>query len=182
MRRIATFCALTLCLANAGWVTASETVRTEAAGLRFAVPPTWVRTLAPSDVRAAQYRIPRAASDSEDPELIMFFFGNTKGGGVQENLDRWYAQFTQPDGSPSRDAAVLTIRTVKGLRVTAVDLSGSYTGMQPRTDPKPGYRMLAAVVEGKGGPWFFKVVGPQASMAQAKDELDAMLLSLEPHG
>jgi hypothetical protein len=45
---------------------------------------------------------------------------------VDENLDRWYGQFTQRDGRPSRDAAVLTTRTVNGLKVTAVDLTGTY--------------------------------------------------------
>ena len=33
---------------------AGETTRTEAVGLRFAVPTAWTRVLAPSDVRAAQ--------------------------------------------------------------------------------------------------------------------------------
>jgi len=159
---------------------ASETVRTEAAGLRFAVPREWTRVPAPSDVRAAQYRIPRAAGDSGDTELILFFFGKAKGGSVQENLDRWYAQFTRPDGRPSRDAAILTIRTVKGLRVTAVDVTGTYLGAAPG-GPRPDSRMLAAVVEGEDGPWFFKAVGPQATIAAAQAGFEQMLSSLEAH-
>ncbi len=164
---------------------AAETARTEAASLRYAVPTAWTRVPAPSDVRAAQYTIPRVAGDDEDGELILFFFGEDKGGGADENLTRWYGQFTEPDGRPARDAAVLTIRTVNGLRVTAVDLSGTYVGTQmpggKKAEPKPGFCMLAAVIEGKGGPWFFKALGPAATMAQAKTGFDKLLDSVDVH-
>jgi hypothetical protein len=164
---------------------AGDTMRQESAGLRYAMPRDWTRVPAPSDMRAAQYQIPRAAGDSEDGELILFFFGTNQGGGVEDNLQRWYRQFVQPDGRKSEDAAVLTKRTVGALKVTAVDLSGTYTPMAqpgaPATAAKSGYRMLAAVVEGPGGPWFWKGVGPEKTMAAAKAAFDAMLLSVEPH-
>src|SRR5437870_4368422 len=105
MLRSVTFLALALAMpVSAG------AARTESANLRYAVPPTWTRVPAPSDVRAAQYTIPHAGDDKEDGELILFFFGAGKGGGADENLTRWYAQFTEPDGRPSRDAAVVTTR------------------------------------------------------------------------
>lgn len=163
---------------------AADTVRTEAARLRFAAPASWTRVPAPSDFRAAQWKIPRAADDKEDGTLVLYYFGAGKGGGVEENLDRWYGQFTQPDSRPSRDAAVITVKTVNGLRVTAVDLSGTYQGMGmggAKDAAKPGYRMLAAVVEGEGGPWFWKAIGPEATIAAAKSGFDAMLASLEVH-
>lgn len=163
---------------------AADMVRTEAAHLRFAVAAPWTRVPAPSDFRAAQWKIPHAEEDKDDGSLVLYFFGEGKGGGVQENLDRWYAQFTQPDGRPSRDAATITMKTVNKLRITAVDLSGSYEGMGMggnKDAPKPNYRMLAAVVEGEGGPWFWKALGPAATMAGAKNGFDAMLASLEAH-
>ena len=163
----------------------ADTPRTEDASLRYHVPAGWTRVPAPSDVRAAQYTIPRAPGDAEDGELILFFFGAGKGGSADDNLTRWYAQFTQPDGRASRDAAVLNIRTIKGLRVPAVDLGGTYVGTQmpgsQKPSPKPGYRMLAAVVEGEGGPWFFKALGPAATIARAKDDFDKLLESVEAH-
>lgn len=160
---------------------AGETIRTEAAGLRFTVPKEWSRVPAPSDVRAAQFQIPLAGNDPEDAELVLFYFGQGKGGGVQDNLDRWYGQFSEPDGRPARDAAVLTIKTINGLRVTSVDLAGTYTGLGPGATPKPAYRMLAAVVEGPAGPWFFKAVGPHATISQAKPGFDALLASVGAH-
>jgi hypothetical protein len=160
-------------------------VRTESAGLRFTLPSDWPRVPAPSDVRAAQWRIPRAPGDAEDGELILFFFGSGQGGAAEDNLDRWYRQFTQPDGRPSREAAVVTTRTVRGLKVTSVDLPGTYSGGTmapgPATKPKPGARLLGAIVEGGDGPWFFKGIGPDATMTRARPAFEALLGSVEAH-
>ena len=112
--------------------------------------------------------------------MVLFHFGAGQGGGTQENIDRWLGQLTQPEGAATKDKAVTVIRTVNGLKVTAVDASGAYTGMADKT-PKPGWRMLGAVVEGKGGPWFWKAVGPAATVAAAKDGFDALIGSVEAH-
>lgn len=176
--------AVLLLLALVSPALAAEATRTEAARLRFSVPPAWTRVPAPSDFRAAQMKIPRAGEDKDDGSLVLYHFGEGKGGSVEENLERWYGQFTQPDGKPSRDAAVITMKTVNKLRITAVDLSGTYSGMGmggAKEAAKPGYRMLAAVVEGQGGPWFWKAIGPEATIAGAKAGFDAMLASLEAH-
>src|SRR5258705_1240025 len=128
----------------------AEPVRTQAAGLRFAHPSEWTRVPAPSDMRAAQFRVPKAGSDAEDAEAVLFFFGPGKGGGAQENLERWYGQMTQPDGKPSKDAGTVVIKTVKNLKVTMLDLPGTYKGMPAPGAPatsKDGYRLLAAAVE-----------------------------------
>jgi hypothetical protein len=175
MRRIAG-----LLLIAASAAVAADTIRTQAAGLRFSLPAAWVRVPAPSDMRAAQYRLPKAG-DAGDGELVLFFFGPGKGGSKDANLDRWYGQFTQPDGRPSRDAATVATRKVHGLDVTTVDLSGAYSGMSPHEKAQGDTRMLAAIVEGEGGPWFFKAIGPSATMAAAKPGFDAMIDSLEVH-
>ena len=159
-------------------------VRTQAAGLRFSIPSEWVRVPAPSDMRAAQFRVPKSGSDAEDAEAVLFFFGEGKGGGAQDNLDRWYGQMTQPDGKPSKDVGTVTIKTVNSLKVTALDLPGTYKGMPaPGTaaTTQPGYRLLAAVVEGEGGPWFFRIVGPDATVKAAKPAFDAFIESVEAH-
>ena len=176
--RAKTFLLLVVTAMSAG---AADTVRTEAVGLRFTVPAGWTRVPAASDVRAAQWRIPGAGGDAE---LVLFYFGKGKGGSVQENLDRWYGQFTEPDGRPARDVAVVTIRTVHGLRVTQVDLPGTYRPAPMgggRNEPMEGARLLAAIVEGDDGPWFFRAVGPDATVTAAKAGFDALLASLEPH-
>jgi hypothetical protein len=160
---------------------ASDPVRNEAVGLRFAVPAEWTRVPAASDVRAAQWRIPGSGGDGE---LVLFYFGKGKGGSAPENLERWYAQMTEPDGRASRDAGVVTIRTVNGLRVTFLDLPGTYHPMPAGgggAEARPGFRVLAAVVEGADGPWFFRAVGPDATIGAARSGFEALLASVEAH-
>src|SRR5262249_46061099 len=139
---------------------------------------------AASDVRAAQWRIPPASPDGPEGELVLFFFGKGKGGSAQENLARWYGQVTEPDGRPSRDAGVVTIRTVNGLHVTSLDLPGPYRPPPAggsAAESHPGSRLLATVVEGDDGPWFFRAVGPEATMAAARSGFEALVGSVEAH-
>ena len=164
----------------------ADTVRTEAAHLRFAHPSEWTRVPAPSDMRAAQFRVPKSGADAEDAEAVLFFFGTGQGGSAADNLERWYRQMTQPDGKPSKDAALVTIKTVNALKVTMLDLPGTYqpmpsAGRGGEATPKPGYRMLAAMIEGAPGPWFFRLVGPDATVKAAKPAFEAMLGSVEAH-
>jgi hypothetical protein len=46
------------------------------------------------------------------------------------------------------------------------------------SSPQPGFRLLGAVVEGPGGPWFFKATGPDATLGPQKDAFVAMLKSV----
>jgi hypothetical protein len=159
----------------------SDGACTEVTRLRFSMPRRWERVPAGSAMRAAQFRIPKARRDKEDGELVLFQFGEAKGGGLSDNVERWYSQFTQPDGRSSKEAAVVSTRAVHGLNVKVIDLSGTYRPqMGPMEHPtKPGYRLLAAVVEGQGGPWFWRAVGPAETMAEAKEGFDALIESLE---
>lgn len=177
------FLTLLVLVAVASFASA-EAVRTQAAGLRFSHPSEWTRVPAPSDMRAAQFRIAKVGSDTEDAEGVLFFFGPGQGGTTQDNLDRWYSQMTQPDGKASKDAGTVVIKTTKGLKVTALDLPGTYKGMPAPGAPattNPGFRLLAAAIEGAGGPWYFRIVGPDATVKAAKPAFDALLESVEAH-
>ena len=150
-------------------------------GLRFAVPAGWERVQATSPMRAAQFRIPRAGRGQEDGDLVLVRFDDPKGGEVSDFVARWYAQFTQPDGRPSKEAATATKQSVNGLSVEVIDLSGTY---RPALGPmdhveKPGWRLLGAVVRGDGGPWYLRAVGPAATIEDAKAGFDALVGSLE---
>jgi hypothetical protein len=46
--------------------------------------------------------------------------------------------------------------------------------------PQPDSRLLGAVVEGEGGPWFFKLVGPAATVEAARDEFFTLLRTVRP--
>ena len=178
-------CAIALLALLALPAAAADTVRTESVGLRFSVPSQWVRVPAPEAEWAARWRLPRAVGNRQDGDLVLFYFGKGTGGSSEETLARWHAAFFQPDGRPSRDVSTVTVRTVHGLRMTALDLAGTYkpgpTRDGPKPPPRPGQRMLAAMIEGEEGPWFFEATGPAATIAQAKPGFDAMLDALEAH-
>jgi len=86
-------------------------VSAQTATLHFTAPKDWIVKPSSSAMRVAQYALPRAAGDTEDGELIVYFFGG-QGGSVQANLDRWVGQMEQPDGRSSKAVATTEALTV----------------------------------------------------------------------
>jgi len=150
-------------------------------GFSFQAPTSWKSEKPSSGMRLAQYRVDPAPGDTEPGECALFHFPGT-GGSVQANIDRWIGQFQQPDGTNSADHAKVETFTSEGLNVTYVDVAGTYTGgmsgMGAPADPKPGYRMVAGVVEMPAGPWFMKCTGPASTMEATAPGLKSMLRSV----
>ena len=153
-----------------------------AAALKFDVPKGWVSKTPASSMRVAEFTLAKAPGDAEDATVIVYFFGG-QGGSVQANMDRWIGQMAQPGGKPSKDVAnTSTMQTATGLKVSLVDVSGTYVaevtpGSTERLN-KPGFRQIAAVVETPEGPYFVKLTGPAGTVAKWKETLDAFLRSL----
>lgn len=146
-------------------------------------PAEWVEEKPTSAMRKAQLRLPRAAGDADDATLVVFHFG-PMAGSVDANLDRWLSQMAQPDGKPSREKARIERGESAGMKRTILDVSGRYVaeampGGGDRMD-KPGWRMVAAVVEAKDGAFYVKVVGPQKTVAAHEKGIRAFLDSLKP--
>lgn len=141
--------------------------------LRFTAPDGWQAVPPTSQMRKAEFRLPRADGDSEDAELAVFHFGAGMGGGVQANLDRWVGQIAQPDGSDSHAKMHVDHESVRQMPLTVLDVSGTYVASlmpgSPEHFDKPGFRMLAAVVESPGGDWFVKLTGPARTVEKWED-------------
>ena len=147
---------------------------------RIVVPAGWVEQTPTSNMRKAQFSLPKVGGDPEDAELVAFYFGQGQGGSVEANIDRWIGQISQPDGSSSKDKAKTSSREVAGMKVTMVDVSGTYSNtMMGNSSPRPGYRMLAAVIETGEGPWFFKLVGPEKTVSKWSGSFDQFINSLK---
>lgn len=120
-------------------------------------------------MRAAQYKLPKTQGDAEDATLVLYYFGQGQGGATQANIDRWISQMHQPDGADSKERAKSETFTVNGLKVTAVDVVGTYSAeMSPGSGDfasKPNYRLRAAVVETPKGSYFAKLAGPEKTVA-----------------
>src|ERR1700745_2955872 len=95
--------------------------------LHFTAPAEWVTEPPSSKMRAAQYKLPKAEGDKEDASLVIYYFGETEGGSVSGNIKRWISQMQQPDGSNAKDKARTDSLTVNGLKISTVDLTGTYT-------------------------------------------------------
>lgn len=151
-------------------------------GIHVKVPEGWTSSPPTSNMRAAQFSLPPAEGDAEPAELVVYYFGPGGAGGVQANLDRWYGQFQQPDGKPSKEVAKVHNSEVAGMPVTSVDVSGRYVAAMtpgaPGAHDKPGFRMLAAIVEAPDGAYYFKLVGPEKTVAAHAEAFAAMVADI----
>ena len=133
-------------------------------------------------MRVAQFALPRAAGDAADAELVVYYFGGS-GGTVDANIERWLGQMQQPDGKPSSAVAKRESRTVNGLKVTLVDVGGTYVAeMTPGSAQRhnsPNFRLRAAVIETPNGPYFIKLTGPSSTIAAAEKAFEQFLAQRE---
>ena len=151
----------------------------------FDPPSEWLQENVSSPMRLAQFTLPRAEGDTEDAELVVFYFGGS-GGAVEANLQRWTNQMVQPDGSQSTDVATTTSFTVneeaEGFPVTLLDIPGTYAAaVQPGSGMrynKPNFRLRAAVIETPQGPYFFKLTGPNRTVLAWNEQFSEFLASV----
>ena len=148
----------------------------EAAGIQWKAPTTW-KAMPDRPMRAGTYSVPAAAGDSEAGELAVFFFGKGQGGDVESNIARWIKQFENPTTAPKR-----ATQKINNLNVTTIEVAGTYlfspSPMSPEKTPKPGFRMIAAVVEAPDGPVFFKFTAPAKTVAANEAAFQALLKSV----
>lgn len=132
-------------------------------------------------MRAATYTVPAAPGDTEASECVVYFFGQGSGGSVEANIERWKGQILKADGKVA-DAQIQK-RAIHGMPVTAIDSTGTYTGMggplAPGAVTKTQYRMIGAVIENPGGNLFVKFTGPVKTVSQNKAKFDQLLQSFE---
>lgn len=141
------------------------------AALTWKAPASWPSQPNPSSFRIATHKVPHAKGDTEDAELSVV----RAGGDVDANIQRWVEQF-EGATSPKRQE-----KTVHGVKVTVVEVEGTYQGgMGAAPTPHAGWALLAAIVATPDEPYFFKVTGPTATVRAARPTFDALLESIEP--
>ncbi len=144
----------------------------------FRVPAKWSAQAPKSAMRRAQLTAPGSAGAAE---LIVYFFGPQGAGTSQENLDRWIGQFSNSDGSAVSDAKQ-TSSKVSGMDITRLEVAGRYAGgMSPTGQQQPGQanqRLIAAIVNSQGGPYYFKFLGPSATVTENAAAFDGLISSI----
>lgn len=148
--------------------------------LAYTAPGAWHTRPPSTSMRVAEFVIPKTNSDREDAELIIYYFGAGGGGSAEANIQRWIGQMQQPGGKTP--AARRDTRVIHGLKVSMVDVSGTYVAeMSPGASEhydKPNYRLRAAVVETPHGSYYIKMTGPAKTMAAAGPMYDKFMASL----
>jgi len=151
-------------------------------GISAEIPEGWQQVPPSSSMRKAEYLLP--GEGAGDGSLAVFYFGPNQGGGVDANIERWYGQFTQPDGGSTKDRARRWNKEVRGMTVTLIDIQGTFNpggmGMGAAPEPMDGYRMLGAVVESPVGAFFFKLTGPQATLEHWNEAFEQYIDSMQP--
>ena len=164
-------------------VSSMPATQTAAGEVTYKVPEGWTVEKPSSEMRVAQYKLPKAGGDSEDALLVVYYFGPGQGGTPQANIDRWINMVKQPDGSPSTDKAKTETLTVNGLKVSTVDVEGNYSGgMSQDSAPKDSksiYRLRGAVVETPKGSYFVKLTGPEKTVGHWEQSFNDYIKSFE---
>jgi hypothetical protein len=147
-------------------------------------PESWVRK--PPRVRFIdhEFAVPASKGDKDDGRVTVMGAGGT----VEANIDRWIAQFSQPDGSETKNLAPEADRkkTIAGVEVQFVDLTGTYKDMPAPFAPngsatmRKDYRMLAAIIVApKLGNYFIKFYGPHQTVSDHAAEFRKMIDALQ---
>lgn len=177
-----------LSVATCGWAqegAKGEKIALADGKLILKTPAEWKSVKSTSSIVQFEFAAPASEAKAENQARITVMGA---GGSVSDNIDRWYSQFDQPDGSSTKDKSKVEKMEVAGQTIHLVDIPGTFknTGrggpFAPQKAPvmNENYRMLGAIIETKNmGQHFFKITGPTATVEKLKGGFRKMLEGLE---
>jgi hypothetical protein len=134
-------------------------------GLALSVPAEWLRKPGSNPMRLAEFTLP--GPGGEVTMVVSRFAGG--GGDATANVERWKTQFTRADGADIGDAAKVSVVDKAPLKITTVDIEGTNIAPikpgEPERYNEANARLLGAIVEGSGDPYFFKAAGSAQTLA-----------------
>lgn len=142
-----------------------------AMGASVTLPAAWKREAPSSAMRLAQALVPGAGGDAAKAASVVF---STAGGTVADNIERWAGQVRDPKGQPVPGKP--ETRTIGGLKVTSVEMTGAFAGMGDSA-PKDNWTLKGAIIEAPEGLLFIKMTGPADTVAAAGKDFEALLQS-----
>lgn len=139
------------------------------------VPADWTQKPVTSNMRAADFTLPAKAG--AEAELVIYYFGPNGAGSVQDNLDRWVGQFSNPEGKPKIEKTKFGGQEATVVAVTGHFSAPAMMGAGDGVD-KTDQSLLGAIVGSPNGPYYFKLVGAKATIAANDAKFRDMLKSL----
>jgi hypothetical protein len=148
----------------------------------LAAPADWTMKPITSNMRAADFQLPPAKGGG-DAELIIYYFGASGAGSIDDNINRWLDQLAQPGGKSSRDAAKIEKTKFADQEATFVSVTGQFhaaamPGGAPAADIADA-ELLGAIVASPQGPYYFKLVGAKPTVEANAAAFRTMLSSLK---
>lgn len=163
-------CLTTVCSAENPPAVAPESFAVGA--FEFGTPAGW-NWVPASGMRKAQLQVP-GKEGSAPADVTFFHFGPGQGGGVQQNIERWLNQFTDPR---EKIGAQTATAKVGETNVTLVRAKGTFQSGMPgtQTTPVPDYALIGAILESPEGDVFIKMTGPEALIEANADVFQKMI-------
>ncbi len=148
----------------------------DAGDIAFSINGPWKVQPLKSSMRRAQLV---AETEAGQAEFIVYYFGPQGAGSAQDNIDRWVGQFSGADGKPVENPTIVKSDKT-GFQTTRVEVAGSFSNsMTPGAAPTMSeQRMIAAIVETEGGPYYFKFIGPDATVTAHREAFDTLIASI----
>lgn len=141
---------------------------------KITAPRSWKQQQPKSGIVMHEFSSPAVEGDKADGRMTVM----AAGGSVEANVDRWYGQFSQPDGGSTRERAKVQKRTIAGREVHLVDISGTYRDQFGSNAELPNYRMLAAIIVTPEANFFVKYYGPRKTVTANEKPFTQMIDSL----
>jgi hypothetical protein len=104
------------------------------------------------------------------------------GGGLEQNVARWYAQVKQPDGGDTQKRAKVDKKTIAGYTVHIIDMAGTYLDRNFQTGETaelPDHRLFVVALVGKEGSFYVKFYGPKRTIDKHEKAFLAMIDGLK---
>lgn len=130
---------------------------------QWRVPRLWQAQPA-TTFRIGSFVVPGQAGDAD--MSVTFLSGSA--GGILSNINRWRAQIQLP---PTTEGAL-------GKEMQDKQIQGESVRMVTLLSPDNQTKMLVAIWEKESGSWFFKLVGPEATVSGATTDFGAFLESV----
>ncbi|MGL4512577.1 MAG: hypothetical protein ACRCT8_05755 [Lacipirellulaceae bacterium] len=182
LRRLLVYVLLSLPVAADAEAAAAGAPLELAGGKLVVTPPAAWKVVPPANnMLEAELSAPAPDGSDVDPARMTVM---TAGGSIDANVQRWIAQFRATEGGADPSKAKIDKLDAGGMQATIVDLSGEYMDSMggpfgPKT-PRPNYRLVGAIVAtGDAGNYFFKLIGPEETVAEHADSFRAMIQGAE---
>ena len=136
---------------------------------------TWIEHPPTGSMRAANYTVP-GRDGSEAAHIVVFYFGPTQGGTIEDNISRWRTQFQVTDSGDLPEPKIDRF-DVDSMPVTLVELVGEWQEMGT-VSFTPDQVFLMAIVEAPVGRVFIRFAGQTATVEANREDFMAMIRGL----